>query len=157
MRDEEFPIKVEPSEPLSVTAKALIKAGNVVFLDTIEKQKAEERLSVMSENLERSKREMARLLEAAGLPSFKHPNGKTFARKQSTSVRMPSDPTRRKSLFDYLRGQNLFDDFATIHWKRLSSWWAAERKVKEDAGDYSFEVPGITADEIVETTYLEVR
>lgn len=142
------------TEPLSDALAQLDFMSKEIATLKKEKEAAEEEAKRAGKRFEAAKFKFLRILQAAGKPYYKSEFGAGKI-KQTKTYRCPQDEERKKELFDYLREKELYDNFATIHWQKLSSWVKAEVEAKEKEGEYGFSVPGIGPEETVEATYLE--
>lgn len=100
------------------------------------------------------RREMAAMLQAAGVESLEH-DGRLIYLRTRTSVRVPKTEQGRETFFNYLEHKGILKQMMTVHSNTLNSWYQSEYELAAERGDQDFSIPGI--DEHTERVSLEVK
>lgn len=104
----------------------------------------------IAEDLDKEYREqlesLRTLMEDYGLQRF-DADGCFGSTKEQDYVTVPKDPESKRKLFQWLRDNGVFEDYATVNYQSLQSLWKEEREQGRD-------IPGLGTPRVRKTLVL---
>ena len=121
----------------------LIKDQRDVLDDFSDKKKVE------NEKLEKLEGELLEKLHALGKNKYDSQVG-VFYISHKAAVKMPSDPSRKREFFQYLKERGHFEDLVTINYNTLNGFYKSEWDEAKRVGNIDFCIPGVESPTITE-------
>lgn len=113
-----------------------------------------EELKSIQEQIEELKTKIVSIMKENAMPNFKGEFG-TISIKNTKSITQPDGMEAKLQLFEYLKGQGVFEEMVSVNSRTLSSWASKEIEAKEKEGVFGWVPPGLKPPEIY--TDLAVR
>jgi hypothetical protein len=126
-----------------VTVEELDTLIGQMFDQIAECEAKEAALTEENKKLASLEAKVTKYLEELGREDFKSPRG-TVSIKEKWRVNLPKTDAEKAAFFDWLRGQGIFDKYATVNSNSLNSLYMAEWEVaKQEGRGMEFSLPGI--------------
>jgi hypothetical protein len=105
--------------------------------EVVKKEMAE--LEVIIDRLEGK---LLEVMKSQGLSQLKGDFG-TISIKNTKSIASPASLEDKLQLFEYLRGQGIFEEMVSVNSRTLNSWANKEIEAKEQQGIFGWAPPGL--------------
>lgn len=144
----------EQSRP--VTVEELDKIISEMTALRFEVEGFEEEIKNRNKRLADYKGMVAKFLKELDRDSFVGATGWKIYQKAKWSVKVPQDQLDKAKLFDFMRGQGVYDKYATVHAQAFNSYYMAEwEAAKAEGRGMEFEIPGVAPPVLFEDIVLE--
>lgn len=139
--------QLPPTDPAQasapVTVADLDDLVKTIFEQRVKIEESEKVTSELNKELALLKAKAVNYLKELGRENFKSPFG-TISVNQKWRVSLPQTDEDKAALFNWLRGQGLFDKYATVNSQSLNSLYLAEWDAAKARGEgMTFSMPGI--------------
>lgn len=96
----------------------------------------------VTEQLEIAEFKMLEMLQQEGMSSYKSPFG-TVSLSARTSVKIPADPESKKTFFEWLEQEGIYDNMVSVNSQKLNALYKARFEQAIEEGNTEFKIPGI--------------
>ena len=139
----------------SVTVADLDKIVESIQTKKLEVKALDAQATEINKEIARLEEQAGTYLKELGRDNYKAPGGTVFM-KRVWRVGLPKTDEDKAALFDWLRGQGIFDRYATVNSASLNALYKAEWEAAKERGEgLEFSMPGVGEPKLFETT--EVR
>jgi hypothetical protein len=148
-----------PSEnPKAITVQDLDQLIAQISAKREEIEKSEAVTTGLNKELALLKAKAVNYLKELGRENFQSPHG-TVRVSQKWRVNLPKTDDGKAALFEWMRGQGIFDMYATVNSNSLNALYMAEWEAAKKRGEgLEFSMPGIDAPKLFEDlSYSKAR
>lgn len=124
------------------TIAGLRKLCESLILARESKDVVNQELKNVQEAIDELEVKILNIMKENAMPNFKGEFG-TISIKNTKSITQPDGMEAKLQLFDYLKGQGVFEEMVNVNSRTLSSWANKEIEAKEKEGVFGWVPPGL--------------